>query len=227
MMELFGRKKDCRWLMMSLFGLILLMPLLDRGRAGTILLSALMTLIFITAIGAVSDDRRYTYWAMGLMAPPILLQWLQTRQGWEADQILLMPSLYNLPIYVFIGCLIVRYLFKGSELRLDHLFAAISLYLLLGLFWTHLYMIVESVHPGSFVLSEDLARHESLMFAELFYFSYVTLTSLGYGDVQPLTLQARSLAICQAVVGVLFVATLIGRIAGSAIIQSHQKGEAG
>ncbi len=140
---------------------------------------------------------------------------------WGTDRILLVPSFYHLPIYVFIAFLMVRYLFKDTQLHLDHLYGAVSLYLLIGLFWSHLYYISESVIPGSFTLPEGALESPALKFAELLYFSYVTLTTLGYGDILPVSLQARSLAITEAVVGVLFIGALIGRIAGMAIFQRH------
>ena len=125
---------------------------------------------------------------------------------------------------MLISYLMMKYIFKGSRLTPDHLFAAISLFLLLGLFWSHLYMIVHALYPDSFSLSAGAGSQKAHLFAELLYFSYVTLTTLGYGDVVPLSLHAKSLAITEAIVGVLFIGALIGRIAGSMILHGEVDG---
>ncbi len=207
--------------MLSLFALLLLIPLADRGHTGAMILSLLSTFILVSVIGVVSDNPKNRLWAILLALPPLVLQWMNSTFDWGTDRILLVPSFYHLPIYVFIAFLMVRYLFKDTQLHLDHLYGAVSLYLLIGLFWSHLYYISESVIPGSFTLPEGALESPALKFAELLYFSYVTLTTLGYGDILPVSLQARSLAITEAVVGVLFIGALIGRIAGMAIFQRH------
>ena len=116
------------------------MPLAGRGYAGRLILSLLSTFILISTSRVVSDVRRHRLWAILLVIPPLLLQWISTNFELATDRIYMVPSLYHLPIYLFIGFLMVSYLFKGDQLRLDHLFGAISFYLLIGLFWTHLYL---------------------------------------------------------------------------------------
>ncbi|MEM1164663.1 MAG: ion channel [Planctomycetota bacterium] len=85
--------------------------------------------------------------------------------------------------------------------------AALALYLLSGLFWSLVYAGLEASLPGSFVNTAGPLRAD-----DLHYFSYVTMTTLGYGDIVPTHPIARSCALTQALLGQVFIAVVIGRL---------------
>lgn len=91
--------------------------------------------------------------------------------------------------------------------------AAICAYLLLGGVFAALFGIVEALWPGGF--EDSLAPEEPVGWQELTYLSFVTLVTLGYGDMVPLTPWARSLATAESVAGTLFLTTVIARIVGA------------
>jgi hypothetical protein len=97
----------------------------------------------------------------------------------------------------------------GPEL----IMAAICAYLLLGGVFAALFGIVEALWPGAF--EDSLAPGESVGWQDLTYLSFVTLVTLGYGDMVPVTPWARSLATGEAVAGTLFLTTVIARIVGA------------
>lgn len=101
-------------------------------------------------------------------------------------------------------------LFHEAKADGDALAGAIFGYFLLAFFWAALFGALESWAPGSFALSDvgDAA-------GQFLYFSLVTITTLGYGDILPLSNAARILAGLESVVGTLYLAILIGRIVGS------------
>ena len=82
---------------------------------------------------------------------------------------------------------------------------------MLGMLWAYFYALVEYFYPGSFAVSGAAAN---LAMPDFIYFSFTVLTSTGFGDLTPLSRQARSLCVVQQVVGALFVAILIARLAG-------------
>jgi Ion channel len=98
--------------------------------------------------------------------------------------------------------------------------AAIALYLLFGLGWANAYLLVMQRNPHSFHSTVDLSSSSS---TEWYYYSYVTLTTLGYGEITPSTRVARALATGEAVTGQLYLAVLIARLIGMEIIYSQQK----
>src|SRR5277367_4666606 len=98
------------------------------------------------------------------------------------------------------------YLRNARSVVREHLYTAISIYLLLGMLWFALYCVIDVVSPGSFGRSGDvLANHQS----ELLYFSLVTISTVGYGDVVALQPEARMVAALEGIAGVLYMAITV------------------
>src|SRR5206468_6429646 len=91
------------------------------------------------------------------------------------------------------------------------LYGAVTAYLLLGLTWGLAYALVERLHPGSFRSPVDT---DGLAGPVLMFFSFITLTSVGYGDIVPLGGHARSLAILEAITGQMYLAIFMARLVG-------------
>jgi hypothetical protein len=87
--------------------------------------------------------------------------------------------------------------------------AAASEYILIGIMFSYMYFLLEAVYPGSFNLP-----HKQMDRSTFLYFSFVTLTTTGYGDVLPLTIQARSLATFEAITGQRYMAITVARLVG-------------
>lgn len=112
---------------------------------------------------------------------------------------------------VLIGSL-VRYMFGTRRVTRDVLLAGVAVYLLLGTIFIPVYTQIEIVLPGSFQVQD--AASASTGWTQFLYFSYVTLTTLGYGDVVPVGSVAQALAVSEAIVGVLYIAVLMARLVG-------------
>jgi hypothetical protein len=100
-----------------------------------------------------------------------------------------------------------RELFKTSKVNVDSIKGGVCIYFLIGLFWAVLYRLIYYFNPASFVYNLPGS-------ANLFYFSYVTLATLGYGDIVPATRLAQALAILEAITGQIFLAVYIARLLG-------------
>src|SRR5215813_11347576 len=98
---------------------------------------------------------------------------------------------------------------RGAKVDAEHLFAALSSYLLAGIYFGLLYWALEQLRPGTFVAATAFSKTGGI------YFSFVTLATLGYGDIVPKTDVARGLAILEAVGGQLYIAVTIARLVGS------------
>ena len=92
-------------------------------------------------------------------------------------------------------------------------------YLFIGLLWSDIYAILEHLQPGSFSFAHSQAGTKLSDFS---YYSFVTLTTLGYGDITPLTSKARAFAMLEAIIGQLYLVVLIARLVGLHI--SHSSG---
>ena len=100
----------------------------------------------------------------------------------------------------------LRFAMRATQVDAEHLYAALSAYLLAGIFFGVFYWVLEQVAPGSFNTTGEFSRMSA------FYFSFVTLATLGYGDIVPRTDVTRGLAIVEGVGGQLFLAVLVARL---------------
>jgi Ion channel len=98
--------------------------------------------------------------------------------------------------------------FRGGPVSVHRVQGAVAAYLLLGLVWGYSYELVAALHPGAFASALATAREDR----SLVYFSFVTLTTVGYGDVTPVHPAARSLALLEALTGQLYPAILLARL---------------
>ena len=101
----------------------------------------------------------------------------------------------------------------GNEINANRLVGAICVYLLLGIIWAMAYTMVELVSPGSFTGFSPMT--DLGWDSEWLYFSFVTMTTLGYGDILPISATARSCAYMQAVVGQFYIAVLVAGLVGA------------
>jgi len=100
----------------------------------------------------------------------------------------------------------LRFAMRAASVDAEHLYAALSAYLLAGIFFGLFYWVLEQSWPGTFAFAGKLTRMSAL------YFSFVTLATLGYGDIVPRTDVARGLAIVEGVGGQLFLAVMVARL---------------
>jgi len=108
-------------------------------------------------------------------------------------------------IGLFAAAVALRFAMRGTKVDAEHLFAALSAYLLAGLYFGLLYWALERIHPGS-IVAPNFSRTAAI------YYSFVTLATIGYGDIVPRTDVARALAIVEGVGGQLFLAVLVARL---------------
>ena len=98
------------------------------------------------------------------------------------------------------------YLRKARTILTAHLYTAVSIYLLLGMQWFAVYSAIDVFRPGSFLFNRATIVDRQ---SELLYFSLVTLSTIGYGDIVPLDSEVRMLAALEGVTGVLYVAITV------------------
>jgi hypothetical protein len=105
----------------------------------------------------------------------------------------------------------LRFALGARVVYREHLYAGLSAYLLAGLFFGVLYWVLERTWPGSLAVPGEVDQ-SNFSLAVAIYFSFVTLTSLGYGDIAPRSEVVRGLVSLEAIVGQLYVAVMIARL---------------
>ena len=186
--------------------LVFLAPL-----AGTIrspILNLLLTMVIIAAINLAATNRRWLVLGLGLGAPTLVFAWLG-RVGTSKILLVVRYLLFDL-LLMMVLVMMLRAVMKARRVTRETVLLGLSCYLLLGLVWTAAYATLDRLQPGAFGLPIDMTA--GAVFGQMSYFSFVTLTSTGYGDILPQTPIARGLANLEAVAGVLFVAVFISRL---------------
>jgi len=107
----------------------------------------------------------------------------------------------------------LRQILFSKDINANRLYGAVCVYLMLGVVWALMYSTLGQLDPGAF--SGSLPEGSEEWNLEWIYYSFVTLTTLGYGDILPVTATARALAYSQAVVGVFYMAMLVAALVGS------------
>ena len=121
--------------------------------------------------------------------------------------------------YAWATWLAARQVLFTGRIDGNKIVGAICIYLLIGLNWSLLYLFLAQTIPGAFNGLEQLVWYDN--FADAAYYSFVTLTTLGYGDISPVTPVARFLVYMEAIVGVFYMAILVASLVGVRISALH------
>ena len=127
---------------------------------------------------------------------------------------------------VYAVSIITGHLFQRRDVTIDTILAAVVTYLLAAVAFTLAFEIVELLQPGSFSgLPAEASSHRAELGSSMLYFSLVCITTMGYGDIVPLSNLARPLAVLEGVFGQLYLAVMIARLVGLHIASSHNREE--
>jgi Ion channel len=201
----------CTYLLLLLLGLILLFPYLEEGIFARTLLGVLFSIVLLVGAFATRQTRRGFILKLGLALLGVGLQWAAL---WtESIAILGLAGIsYAASLAVAIAG-VLRYILKRGPITADKLHGALAGYIMLAFLWAFIYALIERSSAGSFGPGR-LDFTQPGTFFKLIYFSLTTLTTTGYGDVIPLTNQARSFVMIEEFAGVFYVGVLIARLAG-------------
>jgi hypothetical protein len=197
------------YLAASLMLYLLLAPWAKETIGIAVVYRVSMTLILILAVHAVGETGFATLIAALVAVAGLVVSWLSyARPSLKLD---LASDLIMALFFGYVIFSLLKFVFKAGEVTRNVLFAAVSVYLLIGVFWSLLFSILEILEPGSF---KGVSVSDSGGPQDLVYFSYVTLTTLGYGDITPETAKAGSLAATEAIVGQIYMTVLVAWLVG-------------
>lgn len=165
--------------------------------------------ILIAVIYAISHTKRQAILVTLVIVPMLVLNWVLF---WiKIPSVFTAAYLSDILFLAFTIAMILRFIIKADHVTRDVLFAAVVVYLLIGVTWSMIFTLLEHHAPGSFDFLNGQIQNSGYAFI---YYSFVTLTTLGYGDVVPLTSQAGALAILEALIGQLYLAVMLATLVG-------------
>ena len=209
------------FLLLVLLSLYIVVPFFDIS----FLTDLVVSFLFIASLAAVTQKSQLFWSALVLAVVTIFLTWGSYWTGNE--QLAIIARIFQILFVVLIAGAILSQIFKHKEITRETVAGAICVYLLMGTMWADVYGIMEIVKPGTFPAYETATGEKitdpHLRSSQFHYFSFVTLSTLGYGDITPNTREAQSLASMEAIIGQLFLAVLIARLVGQQV--SHREYE--
>jgi len=197
-------------LLVALALLFLFFPFVEEVRGGDVIISILLSLVLLSAVLAVADRKGVFFIALVLAIPAIAGRWIN---HFRPD--LVPPPVFliaGLALIAFVVANLLLFVLRAPSVNTEVLCASISAYLMLGLLWTVAYWLVAQVTPNAFAFNAATGTKETMVGFNAFYFSFITLSTVGYGDITPVSRIARWLAATEAMTGLLYVTVLIARL---------------
>jgi hypothetical protein len=207
-------RRPYRILLLSLLVTLVAAPVASEYQLRTWPIELL--LIVNLAVAAVGYDRpRGRHRLLAVVALTAVLRilgrWLHVEAAATA------ATLLSVALAFFAAIAALRFALRGRKVDSERLSAALSAYLLAGHCFGIAYFQVEQLRPGSFSIGgAPTTQVTQLDLQTAIYFSFVTLATLGYGDISPLKPTARGMAITEAILGQLYLAVLVARLVGAA-----------
>jgi hypothetical protein len=190
--------------------LLICAPFVEELEGGHLILSVLFSMVLLAAVVAVANRRRTLAIALVLAVPAITARWVSY---FRPD--LLHPSVFlvcALLLLAFVIWHLLHFILHAPVVTVEVLCASIAAYLMLGLTWSAAYWLVDQVTPGGAFSFNTNGGGQSMNGFNGIYFSFITLSTVGYGDITPVSRAARWLAAMEAMIGLLYVAVLIARL---------------
>ncbi|EOW9230195.1 potassium channel family protein [Vibrio cholerae] len=182
-------------------------------------MQGIIVVIFIVCFVSLHFDRKWTHFLRGLA-----LVWvgaIVTQHLFYIKEMnILMLALIFVFFYGTFQSLVRQILFSG-KIDTNKLIGSLALFLLLGLMWAVAYLLLLELDPQAFHGLQAIPWADN--FSNSAYFSFVTLTTLGYGDISPVTPIAKTLVYLEAVVGVFYMAVVVSSLVSSNLDGKHHQ----
>lgn len=204
--------------------MFVLSPFFARER---FVLAILTSAVLLTGTYSVAKSKRMVWIGLGFLAPVLAARWIHVASEPHSTTLALAGLVFIILFLIYFSALILREVLSHRQVTFNTVTGAICVYLLLGYIFAFLFAIVETIQPGAFAISEVHGIAENTLAADdtpmLTYFSFVTMTTLGYGDITPITPITRMLATLEAIVGQLYLAAFVARLVGSMVSTRNAK----
>lgn len=202
-------------LLVALLVVLVVAPLAE----GWPLVSALLVaFVLVTGVFAVHGDRLLRKSVLVFLVIVLGLRGLAHTHGEDYRSLVVVAHL-AIGLYLLLLCaLCVAVVLRREQITHDTVLGAVCGYILIAYVFAFAYAVLDDAKPGSFISSVDLLERDGARIGhltpELMYYSFTTLTTVGYGDIIPASRVARSLAILEMLTGQLYLAAFVARLVG-------------
>ncbi len=202
------------FLLFAMLTVVIVRPVLEDGIFGLLILNVMTSAILISSAYAVSGQRKTLRVSLFLLVPALIASWSTIFLSELWPMVISRVLVLTLVSYI-LGVIALDVLSEKNVTR-DTIFGSACVYMLMGFAFGDIYMLFQIIEPQSFGQAIDVAPvgGEVKVASELNYFSFVTLTTLGYGDMTPKTGMVRGIATLEAMLGQFYLTVLVARLVG-------------
>lgn len=203
-------------LLVGLVSLIVVYPFFYQLPYANLILDLFISFILIFSIYSFSQKRQNLIISLSLALPAFVISW--SKYFLTNPYLTQIELIFRILFFGYILFVLTLGVFKAKKVTTNIIYGSVCIYLLMGLTWAFFYSFLELIHPGSFTsalpefdVNSNLRDGITL---RLVYYSYVTLTTLGYGDITPFTPPAQLISTLEAITGQFYLAILVARLIG-------------
>jgi hypothetical protein len=200
-------------LFLFLLAVLLLYPYADSSRFGFYALRVVGSAVIVISVYAISLRRSVLIFALILAVPALVQRFRLPEPTASTFSIINITLSFVFDVYVVV--VIFRRVFAREQASSETVFGALCIYLLVGFSFASMYGMVAVLQPQAFYLDPHTNLHTVANRFDFIYYSYGTMTSLGAAGITPVSAQARSLTVVEAILGVLYLAVLVARLIGA------------
>jgi hypothetical protein len=182
----------------------------QRFQAGSLFEALRLTVILLVALLAVGPRARTLAWCILLVVASLTSRW--GNHLWPESVAAWFHIIPGGIFMVFVIGHLLRFVLCAPRVNSEILCASMVTYLLLGWLWSAIYVVMSQWSPGAFASTLGSPAAHSLKNSNALYFSFITITTTGYGDIVPVSPAARMLAMMEAVTGTLYMTVLVARL---------------
>jgi hypothetical protein len=198
---------------------LILYAVLGENANGRALLGVFGVLVLALVVWVIDRSPALTWVAWILVAPAIVLSLLFI--FFAHPVLLIWSALLEAVLYFYAAGSMVAYMMKDYRVTTDELFAAGATFTLLAWGFAYLYLVCQTLFPGSFVALIDPDQPRT--FLDLLFLSFTNLTAAGLGDILPVTPPARVLVMLEQFAGIAYVAVVVSRLIGMTLMQQKRE----
>jgi voltage-gated potassium channel len=208
-------------LLASIVILLVLYPIFEANYVGEWSLQVLTTLLLISAVYALADSRPKLMAGIFIALCALVTGWLSA--FWHMPNLTLVSNSITLFFFVFSTITILSSVLRKRMITLDTIYGGICVYLLMGLTFGMFFFLLDTLIPGSIYPYPVSGLNLMVTFSDHIYYSFYSMTTLGYGAIVPVSAAARTGTLFCAVCGVLYVAVLIAWLVGGLAVQAGKR----
>jgi len=203
-----SRKYDNYILFVSLSGVLLLLPFINAVPLLRFALVSQYTFVMFYLVFSARHTRGLYLIDIFFVVPALVATWLDS--VYQNEVTFVTSYVLMLMFLAYLLFLVIHEIAHSNKVTMNILFGAINIYLIAGLVWGYAYVLLYHLDSAAFHLP-DYEKVSKVV--EVFvYYSYTTLTTLGYGDIVPESSQARTLSVFEAVFGQLYLAMVVAKL---------------